>query len=50
MSGDRMICCRCQQGIKPGQPFNVHVHDRGSAAPLTNYSHKGSCPRARIES
>jgi hypothetical protein len=40
-----MICCRCDRGIMPGEPYREHVHDRASGAPLVNYSHKGGCPR-----
>ncbi len=41
----RRICCRCQQGIKPGEPYRKHAHDRASGAPLVNYSHEGAFPR-----
>ncbi len=39
-----VICCRCDQAIKPGEPYERHVHDRGTGAPLVNYSHRDGCP------
>ena len=40
------ICCRCQLGIPPGEPYDEHTHDRPSSAPLILFSHKGGiCKR-----
>jgi hypothetical protein len=39
-----MICVRCQQGIRPGEPYERHVHDRPSSGPRVNYSHRDRCP------
>jgi hypothetical protein len=39
------ICCRCQKGINPGEPYERHVHDRPTAAPFITFSHKGACHR-----
>ncbi len=39
-----MICCRCDRAIKSGELYERHVHDRGTGAPLVNYSHRNGCP------
>ncbi|WP_282703266.1 hypothetical protein [Streptomyces sp. CC219B] len=40
------ICCRCQQAILPGEPYDTHAHDRASGPPLILFSHKDStCKR-----
>lgn len=36
------ICCRCQLGILPGEPYDEVVHDRPTGAHLTQFVHKGS--------
>ncbi|WP_156726919.1 hypothetical protein [Streptomyces apocyni] len=35
-----VICCRCERAIKPDEPYEKHVHDRATGAPLVNYSHR----------
>jgi hypothetical protein len=35
------ICCRCQLGILPGEPYEENTHDRPTGAPLILFSHKG---------
>ncbi|WP_156726544.1 hypothetical protein [Streptomyces apocyni] len=45
-----VICCRCGREIKAGEPYERHVHDRATGAPLVNYSHRdrdGACPWQR---
>ncbi|MER5184491.1 hypothetical protein ABT009_40300 [Streptomyces sp. NPDC002896] len=42
-----MICCRCQKGIKPDEPYRTHVHDRPSGPPVINYSHRDGCRQRR---
>ncbi|WP_156723129.1 hypothetical protein [Streptomyces apocyni] len=37
------ICCRCDRTIKPDEPYERHIHDRGTGAPLVNYSHRDGC-------
>ncbi|MBD0838766.1 hypothetical protein [Streptomyces sp. TRM68416] len=40
------ICCRCQKGILPGEPYDTNTHDRASGPPLVLFVHKGStCKR-----
>jgi len=36
------ICCRCQQGILPAEPYDEVVHDRPTGAHLALFVHKGS--------
>jgi hypothetical protein len=38
-----LICCRCDRGIRPGEKYDEHVHDRASAGPTVMYSHR-VCP------
>jgi len=35
------VCCRCQLRIQPGDPYDIHAHDRASGAPLILFSHAG---------
>lgn len=35
------ICCRCQLGILPGDPYDEVVHDRPTGAHLVQFVHKG---------
>jgi hypothetical protein len=37
------ICVRCDQGIRPDEPYDAHVHHGATPAGWTNYSHR-SCP------
>ncbi|GHH87129.1 hypothetical protein GCM10018793_61740 [Streptomyces sulfonofaciens] len=39
-----MICVRCDQGIRPGEPYDSHIHHGASGPGTTNYSHK-QCPK-----
>lgn len=39
-----LICCHCQVGIRPDEPYETHVHDRASGPPYVTYSHRGVCP------
>ena len=34
------ICCRCQQGILPAEPYDEIVHDRPTGAHLALFVHK----------
>lgn len=38
-----LICCRCNHGIKPNEPYNKHDHDRASGPPVVTYTHR-VCP------
>lgn len=37
------VCFRCQRAILPGEPYDMHGHDRASGAPLILFSHHGGC-------
>ncbi|MHC0432672.1 hypothetical protein ACX6XY_21195 [Streptomyces sp. O3] len=43
------FCCRCDRAIKPGEPYDRHIHDRATGVPLTTYSHRDreACARRR---
>lgn len=39
-----MICVRCDQGIRPDEPYDSHHHDSASLAGRINHSHQ-LCPQ-----
>ncbi|WP_328436846.1 hypothetical protein OHA71_06280 [Streptomyces sp. NBC_00444] len=40
-----MMCARCDQPIKPGQPYETHDIPRPTGAGATVFLHKRLCPR-----
>jgi hypothetical protein len=44
MSTGVLVCCRCDQGIRPDEPAQRHDHDRPTGPMLVNYSHRDGCP------
>jgi hypothetical protein len=38
-----IICVRCDRAIRPGEPYDTHIHHGADVAGCTNYSHR-KCP------
>ena len=37
------FCVRCDQPIRPGEPYDTHIHHGATLAGCTNHSHQ-TCP------
>lgn len=44
MTAGVLVCCRCQQGIRPNERAARVDHDRPTGAPCVNHYHGDGCP------